>query len=178
MNSGKIILLDSVLQWTGVGYMVKKQEDSTLIKDVFRSSRFCMLLLSALYVVALAVFCVMYSIIPGPEFIFLVFLIYAVYNKRSWNFLKEWLPLITVFVSYQLMYSLVGTVAQNNLNSGPYELELQLFGQIPSVFLQQNFRFEFWIILVLSFILFIFLRRLFLLMFFGSWNRKIIKSTQ
>ena len=89
MNSGKIILLDSVLQWTGVGYMVKKQEDSTLIKDVFRSSRFCMLLLSALHVVALAAFCVMYSIIPGSEFIFLVFLIYAVYNKRSWNFLKE-----------------------------------------------------------------------------------------
>jgi membrane-associated phospholipid phosphatase len=41
------------------------------------------------------------------------------------------------------MYNLVGTIAQNNLHTGPYELELQLFGQIPSVFLQQNFRFDF-----------------------------------
>jgi membrane-associated phospholipid phosphatase len=123
--------------------MVKKQKDNTAIKEVFQSARFFSLLLSVIYVVALTVFCIMYNIIPGPEVIFLIFLIYAAYNKRSWHFFKQWLPLITVFISYQLMYSLVGTIAQNNLHTGPYELELQLFGQIPSVFLQQNFRFEF-----------------------------------
>ena len=106
----------------------------------YRSSRFFALLFPAIYLIAITVFCLIYNIIPGPEFLVLAFLIYAAYNKKSWNFLKDWLPFITVFLSYELMYGIVGSVAQYNLHAGPYDMELGLFGQIPSIFLQQNIR--------------------------------------
>ncbi|MGD6852611.1 MAG: phosphatase PAP2 family protein, partial [Candidatus Bathyarchaeia archaeon] len=60
------------------------------------------------------------------------------YNKTTWRFLKDWLPFITVFVSYEMLYSFVGSIAANNLHSGPYNLELRLFGVLPSITLQQN----------------------------------------
>ena len=105
-----------------------------------RSSRFFSILFPALYLAAIAAFCVEYCVIPGPELIILAFLVYATYNKRTWIFLKDWLPFITVFISYEIMYSIVGTVAQYNLHSGPYNLELDIFGQLPTMVLQQSFR--------------------------------------
>jgi len=106
----------------------------------YRSSRFFALLFPALYLLAIAVFCLIYHIIPGPELLILAFLIYAAYNKRTWLFLKDWLPFITVFLSYEIMYGVIGVVAQNNLHSGPYNLEMGLFGQLPSFVLQQTIR--------------------------------------
>ena len=123
--------------------MVKKREKTKgrfELKFDYHSSRFFALLFPAVYLLALTIFCVKYTIIPGPEFLVLAFLIYAAYNKRTWRFLKDWLPLITVFISYELMYGFVGIVAQNNLHNGPYDLELGLFGQIPSVVFQQTLR--------------------------------------
>ena len=110
------------------------------LKFDYHSSRFFSLLFPAIYLVAITIFCVRYTVIPGPEFLVLAFLIYAAYNQRTWSFLKDWLPFITIFLSYELMYGIVGTVAQNNLHAGPYNLELQLFDQIPSVILQQASR--------------------------------------
>lgn len=110
------------------------------LKFDYRSSRLFALLLPAIYLVALSLFCIMYSIIPGPELIILAFLIYAAYNKRTWSFLKDWLPLLTLYFSYEIMYGFVGTVSQYNLHQGPLYLELNLFGQIPSVILQQTWR--------------------------------------
>ncbi len=81
-----------------------------------------------------------YKIIPGPEFLALALLVYGAYNKKTWNYLKDWLPFITVFSSYEIMFSLVGTVAQYNLHAGPQDLEIRLFGQIPSLVLQQTIR--------------------------------------
>jgi len=81
-----------------------------------------------------------YQIIPGPEFLVLMFLIYAAYNQTTWRFLKDWLPYITVFLSYEAMYGIVGVVAKHNLHLGPHNLELSLFGQIPSIVLQQSIR--------------------------------------
>jgi membrane-associated phospholipid phosphatase len=106
----------------------------------YRSSRFFSLLFPAIYAVALAIFCLVYEIIPGPEFLVLVFLIYAAYNQRTWRFLKDWLPFITVFLSYEAMYGVVGTVAAHNLHSGPHNLELSMFGSIPTLVLQQTIR--------------------------------------
>jgi membrane-associated phospholipid phosphatase len=122
--------------------MVKKCEEDKRIEFKFdyHSSRFFALLFPGVYLAAIAIFCLAYSIIPGPEFIILAFLIYAAYNQRTWRFLKDWLPLITVFVSYEIMFGIVGTVAKNSLHSGPYNLELELFGQIPSIFLQNTVR--------------------------------------
>jgi hypothetical protein len=92
-----------------------------------------------LYLVAMAIFCVEYKIVPGPEFLVLGILIYAAYDQRSWRVLKDWLPFVTVFISYEIMYSLVGFIA-NDLHSGPFNLDVGLFGQVPNVILQQTIR--------------------------------------
>ncbi len=123
--------------------MIKENEDKKQIvafKFDYHSSRFFGLLFPSIYLVAIIAFCLGYKIIPGPEFLALAFLIYAAYSKRTWLFLKDWLRFITVFVSYEIMYSVVGTFAQYNLQQGPYNLELQLFGNIPSIILQQLVR--------------------------------------
>jgi len=123
--------------------MVTKKDDGRLKLERnfdYHSTRFFAILFPAAYSIAIAIFCLEYKIIPGPEFLVLAFLIYGAYNKKTWSFLKDWLPFITVFASYEIMFGVVGTIAQYNLHSGPYNLEMQLFGQIPSVFLQQTIR--------------------------------------
>ena len=89
---------------------------------------------------AVAIFCVEYKIIPGPEFLVLGILIYCTYNDRTWRTLKDWLPFVTVFVSYEVMYSFIGTVSQYSLNTGPYNLDMQLFGRVPSLILQETIK--------------------------------------
>jgi hypothetical protein len=93
--------------------------------------------------IAVSVFCLEYKIIPGPEFLVLGILIYAGYNQRTWRVLKDWLPFITVFISYEIMYSFVGIISQYNLHGGPYNFDLDMFGQIPSLFMQQTWRLPF-----------------------------------
>ena len=85
----------------------------------YHSSRFFSLIFMVIYIVAITIFCLEYKIIPGPEFLVLGILFYASYNKRTWSALKDWLPFITVFISYEIMYSVVGTISANNLHSGP-----------------------------------------------------------
>ena len=130
--------------------MVKRKEENKILNlekvkhDLsfdYHSSRFFSLLFLGIYVVAITIFCVEYEVIPGPEFLVLGILFYASYNKRTWSALKDWLPFVTVFISYEMMYSFVGTISKFNLHAGPLNLDKQLFGQLPTVFLQQNFRF-------------------------------------
>lgn len=105
----------------------------------YHSSRFFAFLFPTLYLIAMFIFCLEYQIIPGAEFLAMGVLIYAAYNQRSWRVLKDWLPFITVFVSYELMYSLTGLIA-NDLHSGPLNLDILLFGQESSLILQQIIR--------------------------------------
>ena len=93
-----------------------------------------------MYIVAITIFCLEYKIIPGPEFLVLGILFIAAYNKQTYRALKDWLPFITVFLSYEVMYSFVGTVSSNNLHSGPEIIDTRMFGQIPSLILQQSVR--------------------------------------
>ncbi len=116
----------------------KKKSTDQKGKFDYRSSRFFALLFPGIYAIALAIFCLVYEIIPGPEFLILVFLIYAAYNQRTWRFLKDCLPFITVFLSYEAMYGIVDTAAIHRLQSGPLNLELSLFGGIPSLMLQHS----------------------------------------
>ena len=122
--------------------MAEKEERKEKKKTGFdyKSSRFFSLIFPAIYLFAIGVFSLIYHIIPGPEFIVLAFLIYAAYNKRTWNFLKDWLPFITVFISYEIMYGIVGAISLSNLHLGPYNFESALFGQIPSLTLQHTIR--------------------------------------
>jgi membrane-associated phospholipid phosphatase len=130
--------------------MVKRKEESKKIKlekvklDLsfdYHSSRFFSLLFLGIYVVAATIFCVEFTVMPGPEFLVLGILFYASYNQRTWSALKDWLPFVTVFISYEMMYGFVGTISEFNLHSGPQKWELQLFNHLPSMILQQNFRF-------------------------------------
>jgi membrane-associated phospholipid phosphatase len=130
--------------------MVKKEDETKKLHlekiklDLsfdYRSSRFFSLLFLSIYAVAIAIFCVEYSIIPGPEFLVLGILFYTSYNQRTWRALKDWLPFVTVFISYEIMYSFVGSISLYNLHSGPVNFEMQLFGSLPSLVLQQSFRF-------------------------------------
>jgi hypothetical protein len=122
--------------------MVKKTEDKKFKLELpfdYHSSRFFALLFPALYLIAMSIFCVEYTIIPGPEFLVLGILIYAAYNQRTWRVLKDWLPFVTVFISYEIMYSVVGIIS-NNLHAGPYNLEIGLFSQVPSLIFQNTIR--------------------------------------
>lgn len=112
-------------------------------KAIPRSCGVLAIVLPALYVLVLSIFCVTYSVIPGPEFIVLCFFIYAAYNKRSKRFVKDWIPFVTLFISYQAMYGLVGAVTGIVHVSEPITAELQLFGSIPTVMLQQFYRLPF-----------------------------------
>jgi membrane-associated phospholipid phosphatase len=112
-------------------------------KVIPRSSGVLAIALPALYVLVLSIFCITYSVIPGPEFLVLCFFIYAAYNKRSKRFVKDWIPFVTLFISYQAMYGLVGAVAGIVHVSEPVTAELQLFGSIPTVMLQQLYRMPF-----------------------------------
>jgi membrane-associated phospholipid phosphatase len=113
---------------------------SNEVKVIPRSSGVLAIALPALYVLVLAIFCLIYSVIPGPEFLVLCFFIYAAYNKWSKRFVKDWIPFLTLFISYQAMYGLVGAVAGIVHVSEPITAELQLFGSIPTVMLQQLYR--------------------------------------
>jgi len=125
--------------------MTEKQEEDgksrLALKNInYRSTRFFSLLLSSLYIVAVTVFCIEYKIIPGPEFLVLGILIYCTYNERTWRALKDWLPFVTVFVSYEVMYSFIGTISQYNLHVGPFKFDMLMFGQVPSLILQQTIK--------------------------------------
>ena len=124
----------------------KKKETKKLKLKVdlgfdYHSSRFFSLVFLGIYIIALTVFCLEYKIIPGPEFLVLGILFYAAYNQRTWRALKDWLPFVTIFISYEIMYSFVGTINSSNLHAGPLNLDLALFGQVPSLIMQQTIRF-------------------------------------
>jgi hypothetical protein len=123
-----------------MGNEQEEQKSESKGKFDYRSSRLFAFLFPAIYAVALAIFCLVYQIIPGPEFLILIFLIYAAYNKRTWRFLKDWLPFITVFLSYEAMYGVVDIVAKSRLHLEPYQFDLTFFGQIPTLTLQHIIR--------------------------------------
>ena len=134
--------------------MVKRKDDGVLnleklnleklkrdLNFDYHSSRFFSLIFLGIYIVAITLFCLEYKIIPGTEFLVLGILFFAAYNKRTWRALKDWLPFVSVFISYEIMYSVVGTFSLNNTHGGPHAWELDLFGRLPSLVLQQTFRF-------------------------------------
>ena len=127
--------------------MGNKREDKQSDRKVkfdYRSSRFFAVLFPAIYATFLGVFFLVYNIIPGPEFVVLVFLIYAAYNNKTWHFVKDWIPFLIVFMSYEAMNGLVGKISHLNLHEAPYQLELALFGgHAPCLILQQSYRLPF-----------------------------------
>jgi hypothetical protein len=116
----------------------EKTQEATVKEEKFdyKQTLFFSILFPIIYLIAIIITCVTYHIIPGPEFLILVFLVYAATNKRTGRFLRDWLPFITIFLSYELLYGLMGTYAATNLHSGPYNLEIWLFHTAPSITIQ------------------------------------------
>jgi membrane-associated phospholipid phosphatase len=97
----------------------------------------------AVYAAALVVFCLVYKVFPGPEFLVLCFLIYAVYDKRSRRFVKDWAPFVLLFVSYEAMFGMVGNLSHVVHVVEPINVEKEIFGVIPTLVLQQALRSPF-----------------------------------
>lgn len=93
-----------------------------------------------IYLSFLCVFCVVYKVFPGPDFLVLCFFIYAAYRKWTRRFLKDWVPFIALFLAYSAMrgiaHNISGIVHVTELISA----ELQIFGTIPTLALQQFYR--------------------------------------
>ena len=78
--------------------------------------------------------------IPGPELVVLCFFIYAAYNKWSHRFVRDWIPLVSIFLSYEAMNAIVGSLSGAVHVEQPITADLQLFGSIPTLVLQQLYR--------------------------------------
>ena len=102
-------------------------------------SRYLAVLLSAIFAAVVAVLELTHDIIPGPEFVVIVLLIYAAYSKKTWKYLKDWVPFLLIFVSYETLNGLVGTVSKFNIHYGPYNVDMALFGGNDPNLLLQHF---------------------------------------
>jgi membrane-associated phospholipid phosphatase len=109
----------------------------------YHHSHILVVVFSAVFASILLVFCLAYGVIPGPELIVLCFFIYAAYNKWSRRFVRDWVPFVLFFLSYEAMgpmvSSLSGAVRVEELKI----TELQLFGTIPTLVFQQSCRTPF-----------------------------------
>jgi hypothetical protein len=122
------------------------QEKDALIPKArpdYRYSRLLGVVFPAAYAAILCVFCVAYDVLPGPEFIVLCFFIYAAYNKATRRFVGDWAPFVLTFLSFEAMFGIVGSLPKLVHVEQPIAAELQLFGSIPTLVLQQFYRTPF-----------------------------------
>jgi len=93
-----------------------------------------------IYLAALCVFCLVYKVFPGPDFLILCFFIYAAHKKWARRFIKDWFPFLALFLAYEAMRgtadNILGIVHVTELINA----ELQIFGTIPTLVLQQFYR--------------------------------------
>ena len=97
-------------------------------------------MLPGVYAAILCVFCLVYKVLPGPEFIALCFFIYAAYNKRTRRFIGDWGPFVFLFLSFEAMYGIVGGLPSLVHIEEPITADLRLFGYVPTLVLQQFYR--------------------------------------
>jgi len=97
-------------------------------------------LLPIIYLVALCIFCAVYNIFPGPDFLIMCFFIYAAFTKRAQRFIKDWIPFIALFFAYEAMRGIADNIAGIVYVTELISAELQIFGTIPTLVLQQFYR--------------------------------------
>jgi len=95
---------------------------------------------TAIYLALLCVFCVRFGVYPRPEFLVLCFLIYAVYRKWSWRFIRDWIPFTALFIAYEAMYGIADNISSIVHVNELINAEFQIFGEIPTLVLQQFYR--------------------------------------
>jgi membrane-associated phospholipid phosphatase len=106
----------------------ESQERNEKSKPHHGNSRIFVVFFSSFIVAIIGILYVTNDIIPGPEFAILILSIYAVYSRKTWRFVKDWLPFLLIFVSYETLNGIVGTVSKYNINYGPYNFDMALFG--------------------------------------------------
>ncbi|HKM60003.1 MAG TPA: phosphatase PAP2 family protein, partial [Candidatus Bathyarchaeia archaeon] len=117
------------------------QEQNAKSKSPNNHSMLYVAFFLAIFVTIIGVLYLTNDIIPGPEYAILILSIYAVYTKKTWQFLKDWIPFLLVFVSYETLNGLVGTVSKFNIHYGPYNVDIALFGgNDPNLVLQHYLR--------------------------------------
>lgn len=121
--------------------MLKNKPDEA--KPDNRYFRALSIALPAAFSLTLLSFCLAYGVIPGPETLVLCFFIYAAYNKRSRRFVKDWFPFLSLFLCYETMNTIVPTLSKVVHVAEPINMELRLFGSIPTLVLQQLCRTPF-----------------------------------
>lgn len=120
---------------------MKKKIDTKLKPRIdYRFPRVLGIALPAAYASILSISYIVYDVVPGPEFVFLCFFIYAMYSKWTRRFVKDWAPFVALLLSYQAMYGLVGRIAGIVHVQEPIRADLQIFGSIPTLVLQQLYR--------------------------------------
>jgi len=96
--------------------------------------------LPIIYLVALCIFCVVYNVFPGPDFLILCFFICAAFAKRAQRFIKDWVPFLALFLAYEAMRGIADNIAGIVHVTELISAELQIFGTIPTLVLQQFYR--------------------------------------
>jgi len=61
-------------------------------------------------------------------------------NKWSRRFVRDWVPFLSFFLCYEAMYGIVGSLSGVVHVEEPMIAELQVFGSIPTLLLQQFYR--------------------------------------
>ena len=97
-------------------------------------------LLPIIYLVALCIFCLVYKVFPGPYFLILCFFIYAAFSKRTQRFTKDWFPFTALFFAYEAMRGIADNITGIVHVTELISAELQIFGTIPTLVLQQFYR--------------------------------------
>lgn len=97
-------------------------------------------LLPIIYLVVLCIFCIVYNIFPGPDFLVLFFFIYAAFSKRAQRFIKDWIPFIALFFAYEAMRGIADNITGIIHVTELISVELQIFGTIPTLVLQHFYR--------------------------------------
>jgi membrane-associated phospholipid phosphatase len=123
--------------------MEKEDASKPGAKPNYNSSRVLAVAFPAAFASILIVFCFAYGVIPGPELVALCFFVYAAYNKQSHRFVRDWVPFVSLFLCYEAMYGLGPTLSGAVHVKEPIIAELQLFGSIPTLVLQQLCRTPF-----------------------------------
>jgi membrane-associated phospholipid phosphatase len=112
-------------------------------KPDYHVSRALGVVLPAVFALILIILCLIYGVIPGPELVVLIFFTYAAYDKRSRRFVRDWAPFVSLFLSYEALDALVPSLSGTVHVVEPIAAELQLFGSIPTLVLQQLCRCTF-----------------------------------
>ncbi len=95
--------------------------------------------LCAIYLIAVSIFMLLHRIWFSPEQFFIFAFIAVLFLGKGRLFLKDWLPFLMLFLSYEFLHSLVPLVSKNVHIFPMIHFDEKIFGAVTSVRLQALF---------------------------------------